>query len=30
MTLQLEDYISDYEKKSYNDFNLRILNTIKN
>jgi 3-isopropylmalate/(R)-2-methylmalate dehydratase small subunit len=30
MTLQLEDYISNYEKKSYKDFNLRILNTIKN
>jgi len=30
MTLQLEDYISNYEKKSYKDFNLRIINTIKN
>jgi 3-isopropylmalate/(R)-2-methylmalate dehydratase small subunit len=30
MTLQLEDYISKYEKKSYKYFNLRIINTIKN
>lgn len=30
MTLQLESDISDYEKKSYNDFNMRILNPVKN
>jgi hypothetical protein len=30
MTLQLESDISDYEKKSYNDFNMRILNSLKN
>lgn len=30
MTLQLESDISDYENNSYNDFNMRILNSVKN
>ena len=30
MTLQLESDISDYEKRSYNDFNMKILNSVKN
>jgi 3-isopropylmalate/(R)-2-methylmalate dehydratase small subunit len=30
MTLELERDISDYENKSYRDFNMRILNSIKN
>jgi 3-isopropylmalate/(R)-2-methylmalate dehydratase small subunit len=30
MTLQLEDDISDYENKSHKEFNMRILNTVKN
>ena len=29
MTLQLESDISDYENNSYNDFNMRILNSKK-
>ena len=30
LTLNLERDISDYENKSYRDFNMRILNSIKN
>jgi 3-isopropylmalate/(R)-2-methylmalate dehydratase small subunit len=30
VTLELEHDISDYENKSYRDFNMRILNSIKN